>query len=151
MVRERASSDSEVLSRFLTTAMLPKLSLVNKRRSIVFILATNHIEEFDFAISRMGRFDRNFQIMPPTAKEKRRRWTSALSKISEKMDNKLELLTFSECDKLVEELETGSPPGQTLNRAVRSCTLRKNARPEGDENQLTWEEQYEDQRKYNRV
>jgi hypothetical protein len=148
MVRERASSDSEVLSRFLTTAMLPKLSLINKRRSIVFILATNHIEEFDFAISRMGRFDRIFQIMPPTAKEKRRRWNSALSKVPIQYDKKLELLTFSECEKLAEDLCAGSPPIKTLNQVVKACTLRKNARPEGDKTQLTWEQQCIIQRKY---
>jgi hypothetical protein len=151
MVRERASSDSEVLSRFLTTAMLPKLSLINKRRSIVFILATNHIEEFDFAISRMGRFDRSFQIMPSTPKEKRRCWKSELSKVPAKYDKKLELLTFSECEKLADALRAGSPPSKTLDQALKSCTLRKNARPEGDEHQLTWEKQCENQRKYIRL
>jgi hypothetical protein len=151
MVRERSSSDSEVLSRFLTTAMLPKLSLINKRRSIVFILATNHIEEFDFAISRMGRFDRIFQIMPPTAKEKRRRWKSELAKVPAGYNKKLELLTFSECEKVADALRAGGPSMKTLDRAVKSCTLRKHARPEGDKYQLTWEEQCKNQRRYIRL
>ncbi len=77
MVGERGAHGTEALSRFLTTAMLPKLTFINERRRILFILATNHIEQFDFAISRLGRFDRIIQIMPPSAREKRRRWTSS--------------------------------------------------------------------------
>lgn len=74
LVRERGVS-SEVLSRFLTTAMLPKLATIRKRRRIVFIIATNHIETFDIAISRPGRFDIVLQIMPPTASAKLAHWT----------------------------------------------------------------------------
>ena len=73
MVREQARPGDWRCADFLTTAMLPKLTLINKQRRIVFILATNHVEQFDFAISRMGRFDRMIQIMPPTAAEKRRK------------------------------------------------------------------------------
>jgi len=75
LVRERGVS-SEVLSRFLTTAMLPKLATIRKRRRIVFIIATNHIETFDIAISRPGRFDLILQIMPPTADAKLAYWTA---------------------------------------------------------------------------
>ena len=71
MVRERAAERSEVLSRFLTTAMLPKLTQIYDRRRIVFIMATNHIEQFDFAIRRPGRFDLLLQVMPPTLQAKR--------------------------------------------------------------------------------
>jgi ATPase family associated with various cellular activities (AAA) len=153
MVRERASSDSEVLSRFLTTAMLPKLSLINKRRSIVFILATNHIEEFDFAISRMGRFDRIFQIMPPSASEKRRKW-DALNRVPSSEDAKLELLTFSECEKLAERLRVPEmDPNIALAEALKTCTLKKNARPlrSQEESPLTWEEECKAQRKQVRL
>jgi len=153
MVRERASSDSEVLSRFLTTAMLPKLSLINKRRSIVFILATNHIEEFDFAISRLGRFDCIFQIMPPSAPEKRRKWKD-LKRLSPAENTKLELLTFSECEKLVGQLKaTQTDPKKALAEAVKTCTLRKNARPlrpQGGK-PVKWEEECKAQRKQTRV
>jgi len=64
MVKDRHQV-SEVLSRFLTTAMLPKLATINHSRKIVFIVATNYIDQFDLAISRPGRFDLIIQIMPP--------------------------------------------------------------------------------------
>jgi hypothetical protein len=70
LVRERVASESEPFSRLLTTAMLPKLANIHKRASLVFIIATNHIGEFDIAIRRQGRFDRLVQIMPPTSEAK---------------------------------------------------------------------------------
>ena len=69
-VRERGSSDAEQFSRLLTTAMLPKLASIHKRATLVFIIATNNIRQFDIAIQRPGRFDRVVQIMPPTFEEK---------------------------------------------------------------------------------
>jgi hypothetical protein len=66
LVRERGSSRAEPFSRLLTTAMLPKLANIHKRATLVFIIATNNIGEFDLAIRRQGRFDRVVQIMPPT-------------------------------------------------------------------------------------
>jgi hypothetical protein len=70
LVRERGSSDSQPFSRLLTTAMLPKLASIHKQGSLVFIIATNHVAEFDLAIRRRGRFDRVVQVMPPTYEAK---------------------------------------------------------------------------------
>lgn len=70
LVRERGSSDSQPFSRLLTTAMLPKLTSIHRQGSLVFIIATNHISEFDLAIKRRGRFDRVVQVMPPTYESK---------------------------------------------------------------------------------
>jgi adenylate kinase family enzyme len=70
LTRERTSEKSDLASRFLTTAMLPKLSRIADQRKIVFLLATNHIEDFDFAISRPGRFDMLLPVMPPSLEQK---------------------------------------------------------------------------------
>ena len=83
MVRDRASAQSEATSRFLTTAMLPKLSRINQRRRIVFILATNYIDHFDFAIARPGRFDVKLQVMPPTVDEKLKKWDKVMQKLQD--------------------------------------------------------------------
>jgi hypothetical protein len=69
MGRDRTRSDN-VLSRFFTTAMLPKLIEINKSRRIVFLLATNYLSEFDSAFTRDGRFDMRVQIMQPNIKSK---------------------------------------------------------------------------------
>ena len=49
--------------------MIPKLSSIHKRWTLVYIIATNHVGEFDLAIRRRGRFDRVVQSMPPTTYE----------------------------------------------------------------------------------
>jgi SpoVK/Ycf46/Vps4 family AAA+-type ATPase len=106
MVRNREHSD-ELLSRFLTTAMLPKLAKINKQRRILFLVATNYIDSFDVAISRAGRFDYVIQMMPPNAHSKLNAtdngpttgWKDNLSWIktriaSDTFDNDLGDLTF---------------------------------------------------------
>jgi hypothetical protein len=69
LVREREAA-GELTSRFLTTAMLPKIAALHARRRIVYLVATNRLEQFDAAISRHGRFDVIVPVMPPTAKAK---------------------------------------------------------------------------------
>lgn len=118
MVRNRANSD-EILSRFLTTAMLPKLAQINKGRRILFIVATNYIESFDLAIARPGRFDLIFQMMPPKAAEKckNKRWKNQLERLvktlvsedgstDQKFLEYLARLTYLETDKLVTRINT---------------------------------------------
>jgi len=65
MVRERGS-DPESFSRMLTTIMLPKLQRIGDRRRCLILMATNHLEQFDAAIRRPGRFDAIIPILPPT-------------------------------------------------------------------------------------
>jgi hypothetical protein len=110
MVRERQGAN-DVLSRFLTTSMLPKLSAINKQRKIVFIVATNHIENFDLAISRTGRFDLILPVLPPSADEKLRHWVHVKKKLlddlkinPEKVAKKIGYLTFDEFRAIVPKL-----------------------------------------------
>ncbi len=74
LVLSRDEQGSESESRFLTTAMLPKLAALSDRRRIVYLLATNHPERFDAAISREGRFDMILPVMPPTLAAKLKKW-----------------------------------------------------------------------------
>ena len=73
LVREREGT-GQLESRFLTTAMLPKIAALHDRRRLVYLVATNHLEQFDAAISRPGRFDVIVPLMPPTAQAKLARW-----------------------------------------------------------------------------
>lgn len=75
LVRERETA-GEFESRFLTTAMLPKIAALHSRRRLVYVVATNHVEKFDAAISRPGRFDVIAPLMPPTAQSKLDKWAS---------------------------------------------------------------------------
>ncbi len=68
--REDKDAPLDVMSRFLTTSMLPKLAKLHDDGRIVFFFATNYQENFDPAIKRPGRFDLLLHIRPPTWQKK---------------------------------------------------------------------------------
>jgi hypothetical protein len=153
-VRERGSSDAEQFSRLLTTAMLPKLASIHKRGTLVFIIATNNIRQFDLAIRRPGRFDRVVQIMPPPYKEKiaKKNWGAAENvdlevrlkelgvDLTKEIEQRLGDLTFLECDAFATELAK-APNAQEAIRALDNhwerCILQARV-SQGDE--TNWEE-----------
>ena len=152
LVRERGSSKAEPFSRFLTTAMLPKLANLHKRATLVFIIATNNIGEFDLAIRRQGRFDRVVQIMPPTfeAKMAKRDWGPTKLDLDTKLrelgvalteDVKAKIgdLTYPECDEFAADLAKAVNQQQAvtdLENHWRQCTLQTSI-TQGDE-KTTW-------------
>jgi len=68
LMRDRAKNGP--VSRFLTTAMLSKLATINASRRVVLIVATNHLDLFDPAITRPGRFDALIPVRAPSIDEK---------------------------------------------------------------------------------
>jgi ATPase family associated with various cellular activities (AAA) len=146
MVRARESA-TDVLSRFLTAAMLPKLHKINDNRRLVFVVATNHIEAFDVAIRRPGRFDVILQIMPPTAVEKLSRW-SDLSGLTASGISQHELiqnitpLTYAETEILVRQISAATTPvrkREILEGAHVHCTLLTVVNPT-ESPPRTWED-----------
>jgi DNA polymerase III delta prime subunit len=114
LVRTRETG-SEIESRFLTTAMLPKLAALSNRRRIVFLLATNHLENFDAAISRRGRFDMIVPVLPPMLREKLAHWPQVKQRFQDlgidtglpqyrTLKRHLDELTFHEFEELVPQL-----------------------------------------------
>jgi hypothetical protein len=165
LVRERASGTEQPFSRLLTTAMLPKLASLRKKGTLVFIIATNNIAQFDLAIRRPGRFDRIFQIMPPTVPGKlsKSNWVGLgdfqigekLKKLGVELDQKvrdqLEALTFSECEAFASELsETITIQGATsaLDAAWNRCTLRA---PVSESETKTWADRCKEEELFNRL
>lgn len=163
MVRERSLPDTETVSRFLTTAMLPKLSLINKRKRIVFILATNYIDQFDFAISRPGRFDRLFQIMPPNLQSKLKRWPNVGAKLTDLkllvngelsdklLSSKLSALTFDEFEALSKRLIVAVDQQQALSivdQEFKKCTLQQAPRDTKEVESETWQGRSQKQTRY---
>ncbi len=149
MVKDRNLA-TEILSRFLTTAMLPKLATINKNRRLAFIVATNHIEHFDLAISRHGRFDVIAQVMCPTLDEKLKEWpkvAEALAKWKIKPEKDvakhISALTFLEFKTLAPRLAVASSAAdllQLLTEAHESCTLNTKADPREDKKPVKWSE-----------
>jgi len=147
MGRDR-SNNNELLSRFITTMMLPKLTSINERRKIVFLLATNYIDGFDAAFRRGGRFDLLIQVMPPSLEAKLENWpplAESLGKLTGKNKSDCEQilsdLTYLECEQLVLHLKGRLPAsagdaasivdacrsaheGCTLNRKTNNRTLK---------------------------
>lgn len=134
MGRDRSRSQ-ELLSRFITTAMLPKLISINEQRKIVFLLATNLISGFDAAFSRGGRFDLLVQVMPPKTDEKFTKWPplkAAFDQLNEEQQHRvypwIEELTFGECRALVKKLTPGlaaDPIYREIEDAWKRCTLNQ--------------------------
>ena len=65
LVLEREGPAEEVFSRLTTTFMLPMLQQLRDQKKVTFLVGTNHIENFDAAIRREGRFDRIIAIELP--------------------------------------------------------------------------------------
>ena len=140
MVRDRADNNSETLSRFLTTAMLPKLALISERRGIVLILATNHIEAFDFAVRRPGRFDMTVQIMPPSWEAKLAHNEAAKTKLEEygTLDKKhktmvtsLTFAEFNELAKIIQKAITKENLEGYIEDCHERCSLSQDANKDG--------------------
>jgi hypothetical protein len=157
MVRERETSP-DVLSRFLTTAMLPKLATINKNRRILFIVATNHIEDFDIAISRQGRFDVILQVMPPTLDEKLRLWNgleNLLTGLAVQLDvptrQKLEPLTYLEFKVLANKLKSATTAQQALELIDHASTTATLSAPTEPNSETTWGQMCETQKNKIRI
>jgi hypothetical protein len=60
-----ATDRPEGIFRFMTTSMLPKLQSLWARGEIIFGMATNYRERLDKAITRQGRIDQQWAILPP--------------------------------------------------------------------------------------
>jgi len=157
MVRERSTA-GDILSRFLTTAMLPRLATINKTRRIVFVVATNYIDQFDLAISRPGRFDAIIQLSPPTADAKLRHWPEVQTKLNAlsvplaQVAEKLSLLTYDEFRALRDRLTpitTTAAALQEIDNTANHCTM--NQKVEGGDKATSWSELCTIQRRKVRV
>jgi SpoVK/Ycf46/Vps4 family AAA+-type ATPase len=138
------SREVNLLSRFITTAMLPKLAEINKRRKIVFLLATNYVGGFDAAFSRTGRFDMLIQVMPPNMEAKLSNWPSLKASVEKLVVGEqaaasalIGMLTYDETRTLVERVGSLNDPAaiaQEINSAWLSGTLNK-------PNEISWKQE----------
>lgn len=68
--RHPSDSQSEQRSRLLTTSMLPRINDLRDTNRVVFIFATNYLDQIDSAIIRTGRFDCVYCVLTPTPDER---------------------------------------------------------------------------------
>jgi len=158
LMRDRDAGELE--SRFLTTAMLPKLAALSRERRIVYLAATNHLEQFDAAIRRPGRFDLIVPVMPPTTESKLRKWPvldRAVKRIeahdataARRARRELHDLTFGEAKELAERVAgvKGLPAlKEAIHTAGETCTLRQpvSPAPPAPATSTKWKKQIENQ------
>jgi hypothetical protein len=68
--RTRAGVELDVTRQLLTTSMLPKLANLWEQKRVIFLMATNHRQQLDPAITRPGRFDLLLCVASPTWENK---------------------------------------------------------------------------------
>ncbi len=151
LVRTRTEETEEAASRFLTTSMLPRLYQLRKSRRLIFIVATNHLEDFDTAIARPGRFDLVIPAMPPTAAAKLAEWKdvkTALDRVglSDAKDQleRIEELTYDEFAAAVPTL-VDAADGLEFSRRLEAVWNRGTLSQPAGRNQ-TWRDLIKGQR-----
>lgn len=60
----------DVTRQLLTTSMLPKLANLWDQKQVIFLMATNHKQQLDPAITRPNRFDLLLCVAPPSWEKK---------------------------------------------------------------------------------
>jgi SpoVK/Ycf46/Vps4 family AAA+-type ATPase len=60
----------DVTRQLLTTSMLPKLANLWDQKHVIFLMATNHKQQLDPAITRPNRFDLLLCVAPPSWEKK---------------------------------------------------------------------------------
>jgi len=87
----------DVTRQLLTTSMLPKLSDLWNKAGVVFLMATNHKQHLDPAITRANRFDLLLCVAPPPWKAKR---------AADKLSKILKIVDAQQVEKELERLVT---------------------------------------------
>ena len=87
-------------TRFATTMMLPLFQelrdLADKTKNFTFFVLTNHIERFDPAIKRKGRFDLILPLGPPDYQARYLQFDKHISVLKEKYSKKYNLIINTE-------------------------------------------------------
>ena len=150
LVRDRFGEDEEATSRFLTTSMLPRIVRLRESRRVLFVVATNHLEVFDAAIARPGRFDVVLPVMPPSADAKLTRWPQVKAKMDElNIANapaleQIGVLTYAEYASIVDALAV-APDQQTFAQALEQAANRGTLAQQATK-EKTWTQLMDDQK-----
>jgi hypothetical protein len=102
-----AGESLDVTRQLLTTSMLPKLADLWNKAGVVFLMATNHKQQLDPAITRANRFDLLLCVSPPPWKAKR---------LADKLENILKIIHAPEVEQELGRLvPQGSQTEELLN------------------------------------
>jgi SpoVK/Ycf46/Vps4 family AAA+-type ATPase len=124
----RTRSDEDRQSRLTTTAMLTLIQGLRALERSILILATNHVDKFDPAIIRPGRFDLLVLIRPPSVESKTKSLQEVLkgnarviaAQVLRKRAKVVERFTFTEWENFVERCRTANQ-----NQSITARQLEK--------------------------
>jgi hypothetical protein len=105
------AADLDITRQLLTTSMLPKLSSLWDQRRVIFLMATNHKQQLDPAITRPNRFDMLLCVPPPP-------WTSKSS--AESLDG---ILKIPDAKKVEQKLGQLAPPKSRAASRLNAFTV----------------------------
>lgn len=66
-----AQTPTDMVGRFFTTTMLPRLARLWNGRRVIFFANTNSLESVDQAVRRSQRFDATIFVMPPSLRRRK--------------------------------------------------------------------------------
>ena len=107
----RPSGGLDVTRQLLTTSMLPKLASLWDRKRVIFLMATNHKQQLDPAITRPNRFDLLLCVAPPP-------WTSKCAAV-----NLEKALSVPDSKAVESELLRLAPDGSDAARRLNLFTV----------------------------
>ena len=68
--RDGGAPPADIVGRFFTTTMLPRLARLWSARRLIFFANTNSLGSVDSAVTRSQRFDATILVMPPSMRTK---------------------------------------------------------------------------------
>jgi ATPase family associated with various cellular activities (AAA) len=121
----------EDVFQFMTPSMLPKLTALRQRGSVIrFAIATNYAERIDPAIARKGRIDESFVIAPPNLNARRLVLEDMPPLAAERLAAVTPLWVYGDLKTLSpdddpEQIMLQSPSGSLASYKSRQSTPRK--------------------------
>jgi DNA replication protein DnaC len=107
----QGAGNLDLTRQLLTTNMLPKLANLWDKKRVIFLMATNHKQQLDPAITRPNRFDLLLCVPPPP-------WRSKCS--AETLET---ILKIPESDKVFKELLRLVPIRSSVEKRLNAFTV----------------------------
>jgi MoxR-like ATPase len=128
----KAYSQQREMFQFMTPGMLTKLNDLRRRKRSIFIIATNYADRIDSAITRPGRLDAHYLLLPPNLAQRRRILDSRLSKLATLNDadekkirrdlvQSTALYTWTELVSVIRRAEELLSAGEDITETVRTA------------------------------
>jgi hypothetical protein len=108
---KQGAGNLDITRQLLTTSMLPKLANLWEQKRVIFLMATNHKQQLDPAITRPNRFDLLLCVAPPS-------WADKCT-----AENLETILKIAESEKVTKELLRLAPSSSYAAKRLNAFTV----------------------------